>query len=135
MPTEEGWDFARCLLPLLRGFYTSTLRISGSLYVTSKSYFHELFGIRAMIKKIRCLDEGLRKMATRMKGKYDKYWSNESNINIFLFVGPILDPRHKLGYVSFIVEQNYEKEKVEWLCHEIEKVLKGLFNHYSREVE
>ncbi|KAJ9548188.1 hypothetical protein OSB04_020731 [Centaurea solstitialis] len=134
MPTEEDWDYARCLLPFLKGFYTSTLRISGSLYVTSNSYFHEVFGIGAMIKnKMSVKDEGLRKMATRMKGKYDKYWSNESNINMFLFVGSILDPRHKLGYVSFIVEQSYEKEKAEWLCHEIENVLKGLFNHYSRE--
>ncbi|GJX89123.1 zinc finger BED domain-containing protein RICESLEEPER 2-like protein [Tanacetum coccineum] len=51
MPTEEDWDYARCLLPFLRGFYTATLRISGSLYVTSNSYFDEVFGVRAMIKK------------------------------------------------------------------------------------
>ena len=53
LPTEEDWEYARCLLPFLRGFYTSTLRISGSLYVTSNNYFHEVFGIGAMIKK-RC---------------------------------------------------------------------------------
>ncbi|PWA37339.1 zinc finger BED domain-containing protein RICESLEEPER 2 [Artemisia annua] len=35
MPTDEDWDYARCLLPFLRGFYIATLHISGSLYVTN----------------------------------------------------------------------------------------------------
>nr|KAJ0202239.1 hypothetical protein LSAT_V11C600328210 [Lactuca sativa] len=55
-----------------------------------------------------------------MKEKYDKYWSNSSNINVFLFIAPILDPRYKLGYVSFIISQK--------------KVLRDLYAHYSHEV-
>nr|KAJ0194742.1 hypothetical protein LSAT_V11C700367090 [Lactuca sativa] len=51
LPKEEDWEHVRCMLPFLKGFYTSTLRISGSLYVTSNNYFHEVFGIGAIIKK------------------------------------------------------------------------------------
>ncbi|KAJ9553289.1 hypothetical protein OSB04_017334, partial [Centaurea solstitialis] len=98
VPIEEDWTYTKSLLPFLRGFYNSILRIFGSLYVTSNMYFHEVFGLGAMIrKKMQDEDESLRKMAEKMKKKYHKYWSNMENINIYLFIGPILDPRHKLG--------------------------------------
>ncbi|XVF20903.1 hypothetical protein REPUB_Repub12eG0043500 [Reevesia pubescens] len=44
-PTETDWEHARSMLPFLKAFYDSTLRISGSLYVTSNDYFHDMFGI------------------------------------------------------------------------------------------
>ncbi|KAL4568440.1 hypothetical protein LXL04_024053 [Taraxacum kok-saghyz] len=75
-----------------------------------------------------------KKMAARMKAKYDKYWSNTSNINIFLFIAPILDPRYKLGYVTFIISQSYDEEKAETLCSQVEKVLQDLYDHYSNEI-
>ena len=112
IPTEEDWEYARCLLPFLKDFYTATLHISGSLYVTSNYYFDEVFGIRAMIKKKMVdEDESLRKMADRMMKKFDKYWSNISNLNMFLFIAHVLDPRHKKGYVFFIVGQSFEEDK------------------------
>ncbi|KAL4564900.1 hypothetical protein LXL04_028976 [Taraxacum kok-saghyz] len=79
-------------------------------------------------------DEGFKKMAARMKVKYDKYWSNTSNINIFLFIVPILDPRYKLGYVTFIISQSYDEEKDDTLCSQVEKVLQDLYDHYSNEI-
>ncbi|XP_023750324.2 zinc finger BED domain-containing protein RICESLEEPER 2-like [Lactuca sativa] len=135
LPNEEDWEHVRCMLPFLRGFYTSTLHISGSLYVTRNNYFHEVFGIGAMIKKkMITSDDGFKKMATKMKEKYDKYWSNSSNINVLLFIAPILDPRYKLGYVSFIISQTYDEEKAKNLCDQVEKVLRDLYAHYSHEV-
>nr|KAJ0207661.1 hypothetical protein LSAT_V11C500232740 [Lactuca sativa] len=115
LPNEEDWEHVRCMLPFLRGFYTSTLCISGSLYMIT-------------------IDDGFKKMAAKMKEKYDKYWSNSSNINVFLFIAPILDPRYKLGYVSFIISQTYDEEKAKKLCDQVEKVLRDLYAHYSHEV-
>ncbi|XP_023752447.2 zinc finger BED domain-containing protein RICESLEEPER 2-like [Lactuca sativa] len=124
LPKEEYWEHFRCMLPFLKGFYTSTLRISGSLYVTSNNYFHEVFGIRAMLKKkMIASDEGFKKMAAKMKEKYDKYWSNSSKINVFLFIAPILDPQYKLGYDSFIISQSFDEEKAKNLCDQVEKLL------------
>ncbi|KAL2904415.1 Zinc finger BED domain-containing protein RICESLEEPER 2 [Bienertia sinuspersici] len=37
-------------------------------------------------------------MANQMKFKFDKYWSNVSNINILMFITLILDPRNKMKY-------------------------------------
>lgn len=131
IPLEEDWEYARSLLPFLRGFYNSTLRISGSLYATSNMYFHEVFGIGAMIKKKMTDDDvSLRLMATKMKQKYDKYWSNVTNLNMFLFIAPILDPRHKLGYVSFTIKQSFNIKEAENLINQIHQVLDALFNHY-----
>nr|KAJ0216304.1 hypothetical protein LSAT_V11C300142670 [Lactuca sativa] len=135
LPNEEDWEHVRCMLPFLRGFYTSTLRISGSLYVTSNNYFREVFGIGAMIKKkMITSDDGFKKMAAKMMEKYDKYWTNSSNINVFLFIAPILDPRYKLGYVSFFISQTYDEETAKNLCDQVEKVLRDLYAHYSHEV-
>ncbi|GJW07316.1 retrotransposon protein, putative, ty1-copia subclass [Tanacetum coccineum] len=107
MPTEEDWDYARCLLPFLRGFYTATLRISGSLYVTSNSYFDEVSGIRAMIKKKMLVEDGsLKNMANKMMNK------------------------HKKGYVFFIVRQSFEEDKAQALCQKIDRLLEELFEHY-----
>ncbi|KAJ9538464.1 hypothetical protein OSB04_031197, partial [Centaurea solstitialis] len=129
VPLEEDWDYANSImLPFLSGFYNSTLRISGSLYVTSNMYYHEVFGLGAMIKKkMTDEDASLRKMAGKMKLKYD----NIDNMNIYLFIGPILDPRHKLGYVSFIIKSSFNKDKADELIDKIDRVLEELFNHYS----
>ena len=48
-------------------------------------------------------NEGMRKMATNMMAKYDKYYGNIDNINILVFVAVLLDPRHKWNYVDWIV--------------------------------
>ncbi|XP_077251858.1 zinc finger BED domain-containing protein RICESLEEPER 2-like [Tasmannia lanceolata] len=39
-PYDVDWDNARVLTQFLKTFYEATLRLSGSLYVTSNSYFH-----------------------------------------------------------------------------------------------
>ncbi|KAL4577940.1 hypothetical protein LXL04_014055 [Taraxacum kok-saghyz] len=66
-------------------FYASTLRISGSLYVTSNNYFHEVFGIGAMIKKkMSTTDESFKKMAARMKAKYDNATGAKNELDWYL---------------------------------------------------
>jgi hypothetical protein len=44
-PRSLDWENARLLCKFLRLFYEATLRFSGSLIVTSNSYFHKLVGI------------------------------------------------------------------------------------------
>ncbi|KAL4580737.1 hypothetical protein LXL04_016939 [Taraxacum kok-saghyz] len=46
----------------------------------------------------------------------------------------ILDPRYKLGYVTFIISQSYDEEKADTLCSQVEKVLQDLYDHYSNEI-
>nr|KAJ0197262.1 hypothetical protein LSAT_V11C700367080 [Lactuca sativa] len=51
------------------------------------------------------------RMAAKMKEKYDKYWSNSSNIN-----------------------PKFDEEKAKNLCDQVEKVLRDLYAHYLHEV-
>ncbi|GKB95239.1 zinc finger BED domain-containing protein RICESLEEPER 2-like protein [Tanacetum coccineum] len=69
-------------------------------------------------------------MANKMMKKFDKYWSNISTMNMFLFIAPVLDPRHKKGYVFFIVRQSFEEDKAQALCQKIDRLLEELFKHY-----
>ena len=77
-------------------FYEATLRFSGSLCVTSNTYFHELISIENQLQQLCNVDRDplLKSMAVEMKKKYDKYWGSMDNINLMLFVAVVLDPRY-----------------------------------------
>ncbi|OMO70217.1 hypothetical protein COLO4_28700 [Corchorus olitorius] len=61
--------------------------------------------------KLPCTDS-VKAMASRMKEKYQKYWGNIQNLNPLLFIAVILDPRHKLDYAMFVIEDVYEAKKL-----------------------
>ncbi|KAL4284773.1 hypothetical protein GQ457_16G007020 [Hibiscus cannabinus] len=129
---EEDWKRVGSFLPFLSVFYDATLRLSGSLYVTCNSYAHEIYGTRLMISNnLGDEDEGVRKMAAQMMLKYDKYYGNVDNINVLVFVAVILDPRHKLNYVDWIVRDSYDEVKATLLCLKIKVVLQSLFDSYA----
>ena len=57
-----------------------------STYVTC-NYTHEIFETRLLLANNMSVDnEGMRKMATNMMAKYEKYYGNINNINIFLSI-------------------------------------------------
>jgi hypothetical protein len=102
-PRSLDWENARLLCKFLRLFYEATLRFSGSLVVTSNSYFHELVGIQNELYKLCNLDGDslLKSMAKVMKMKYEKYWGNIEKMNLLLFVAVVLDPRYKMKYIVY----------------------------------
>ena len=74
VPLEDDWEYSRYVLPFLKMFYDSTMHISGSSYVTSHMYMKGVFGIGKKNRQYsKSSDMSIRLMATRMKGKYDKY--------------------------------------------------------------
>ncbi|KAE8690247.1 hypothetical protein F3Y22_tig00110904pilonHSYRG00114 [Hibiscus syriacus] len=130
-PIEDDWKRVSSFLPFLSIFYDVTLRLSGSRYVTCNHYAHEIYGTRLMISNISDDDEGIKKMAAQMMSKYDKYYGNIDNINIMMFVGVILDPRHKLNYVNWIVHDSYDETQATLLFLKIKMVLQSLFDSYA----
>ncbi|KAE8719560.1 hypothetical protein F3Y22_tig00109945pilonHSYRG00185 [Hibiscus syriacus] len=117
-----------------------------SLYKKESSCFKELkkvgggpieddwkriYGTRLMISNISDVDEGIKKMAAQMMSKYDKYYGNIDNINIMMFVAVILDPRHKLNYVNWIVHYSYDETQATLLFLKIKMVLQSLFDSYA----
>ncbi|XP_039011378.1 zinc finger BED domain-containing protein RICESLEEPER 1-like [Hibiscus syriacus] len=132
LPTDLDWDHARALLPFLRAFYDATLKLSGSSYVTSNYYFHIVFGIGMRINdKLNDPNSSIKLMASNMREKYHKCSGNVKNFNPLLFISMILDPRHKMDYVIFFIEEVYDTEKAELLSEIVRQTLSELFDHYS----
>lgn len=44
-------------------------------------------------------NEVLERMAIRMKIKYDKYYEKQEEINMFIFVAVVLDPRYVFRFL------------------------------------
>ncbi|KAE8663456.1 hypothetical protein F3Y22_tig00112968pilonHSYRG00037 [Hibiscus syriacus] len=116
LPTDLDWEHARALFPFLGAFYDATLKMSSFSYVTSNYYFHVVFGIEMRINdKLNDPNSSIKLMASNMREKYHKYWGNVKNLNPLLFISMILDPRHKMDYVIFVIEEVYDAKKAEQL--------------------
>ncbi|KAJ0915548.1 putative transcription factor/ chromatin remodeling BED-type(Zn) family [Helianthus annuus] len=105
---EDDWIDVTSLLPFLKIFYEATLRFSGSRYVTSNAYVHEIFGIGTVIDNYTMHeDNSINSMALNMKQKYMKYWGNVLKLNQFLFIAVVLDPRRKWQYIEWLVKEKF----------------------------
>ncbi|KAF7810183.1 zinc finger BED domain-containing protein RICESLEEPER 2-like [Senna tora] len=83
----------------LEPFFETTNLISSSKYPTSNLYFMQVWKIECMLNaSLTNEDEVIRDMAHRMKVKFDKYWSEYSEVLAF---GAILDPHSKLEFLLF----------------------------------
>ncbi|KAL3536597.1 hypothetical protein ACH5RR_005058 [Cinchona calisaya] len=132
LPSEFDWDYACNLLPFLKVFYDTTLRLSGSLYVTGNPYMVEIYAIGFfLIRLMAGSDENLAAMASRMKKKHDKYWANVDKINVLLFIAVVLDPRFKLRYVHWVIEKTYNAKSAHFLKEKVNTVLKNMFDIYN----
>ncbi|CAL1389175.1 unnamed protein product [Linum trigynum] len=136
-PNELDWHYVESLVPFLKIFYDATMKISGSLYVTSNDLFHVVYGIACMLtKETSSKIESHKIMARRMKAKHDKYWGTFDNINLLLFIAVVLDPRYKLEYACFVLDEVYGIEHGGiWTKNElfesVNGVLEDMFKDYS----
>lgn len=131
-PTDNDWEAVKTFLPFLEIFYHATLKVSGSLHVTSNVYVPEIVGVSSLISSF-CEDENenIRNMATKMKKKHDKYWADADNINILLFIATILDPRQKWVFVEWAVKDTFYENNANLILVTIKKCLKSLFECYD----
>jgi Domain of unknown function (DUF4413) len=44
-------------------------------------------------------------LAQRMKNKFDEYWGDLFNLNPLFYVAEVLDPRKKLKYLRFYLNE------------------------------
>ena len=85
-PTSSDWMMAKLYVKFLKLFYNATLRFSGSLYVTSNSFFMEIILIKKAIKKLFSnKNDMMRLLASGMRLKFDKYWGKLDKINVIAF--------------------------------------------------
>ncbi|KAF7802447.1 zinc finger BED domain-containing protein RICESLEEPER 2-like [Senna tora] len=113
-PSVEEWRRATKMREFLEPFFETTNLISGSKYPKSNLYFMQVWKIECMLNaSLTNEDEVIRDMAHRMKVKFDKYWSEYSEVLAF---GAILDPRIKVQNVRmklYKLYKQYEKRDEE----------------------
>ena len=106
--------------------------MSGSLYVTSNIYFHEVFEIEQLLCEWSTNSDPCSSvMARKMKEKFDKYWENIDKVNMMLLVAVVLDPRFKLKYVKYCYNSIYPSEKVNGLVRKITELMNRMYIHYQ----
>ena len=98
VPKAEDWKFARDVCDRLKMFYDVTELLSGTKYVTANLFFPKITNIYLTIRK--WTNSGIPKveeMSTRMKAKFNKYWSD---VHGLMAAAAVLDPRYKLQLLS-----------------------------------
>lgn len=121
------------MVKFLETFYELTLRVSGSLYVTSNVHFHEIGEASCILKILVDSDDiDLSFMAERAKAKFDKYWGVPEKMNKMIFVACVLDPRFKFEYVAFVLLSMYGEEKGRKMRGGLKLYVISLYDEYLR---
>ncbi|KAG6514795.1 hypothetical protein ZIOFF_025168 [Zingiber officinale] len=135
-PTSADWNNVRLFASLLQVFYELTLKVSGSLYVTSNTFAHEISYIHTILKEWQQSDDiDVYSMGIRMKNKFDKYWGDPEKMNKLLYIAVVLDPRHKLDFVEFMLIELYGDEKGAKVGKIIKDTLFALYKNYKEKME
>ncbi|XP_019164624.1 PREDICTED: zinc finger BED domain-containing protein RICESLEEPER 2-like [Ipomoea nil] len=112
VPDFLDWESIQSLVMILKSFYEMTVRISGSLYVTSNTFFSEISDLSCLLKNMEeATEDSVKLMGKNMRAKFDKYWGEPEKMNFLIFYANILDPRDKIEYMPIQFNQLYGEEK------------------------
>lgn len=140
VPSKTDWANARRFVSFLCHFYTLTVRISGSKYVTLNTFFYtEISEVLYLLKEWhKGKDKDMVAVAAKMKQKYDNYWEDIQKMNMLIYVAVVLDPRHKLDYVRWTLLKIYKssdknkKDVAMKLVEMVKDALQDMFNEYMQ---
>ncbi|KAM3288286.1 hypothetical protein P3S67_021716 [Capsicum chacoense] len=127
----SDWDSVKRIAKFLELFFKLTLKVSGSLYITSNIHFLEICQVGFCLSKLISSDDiVLAQMATNMKKKFEKYWGDPTKMNKMLFIPCVLDPRHKFTTLSFALKKMFADNGAT-IEKDVREYMKSLFNEYS----
>lgn len=129
-PTVPEWERIEKLYKFLGPYYDLTCLFSGTKYPTSNLFFPYVVVIYHNLKD-ECVsnDDSLKRMATQMIGKFEKYWSS---FNEMLAMAVVLDPRYKLNFVGWAYRRLYGHDDAQVHLDNFRKKLFDIFDEYSR---
>lgn len=125
-PEASDWVSAEDFAVFLKPFYDVTLHVCCSSSPTIHTTFGDLLKIYGLLQESS--DVVLSGIIKPMQDKYDKYWGKMENVNPYMFVAIVLDPRHKLEklvdyyevlYGEFDVKVEQHEKKVKDLLYEL----------------
>ena len=127
-PSMDDWSEAEIFAIFLRPFYEVTLKVCCSNTPTVHTTFGDLFKIKSLLHENKD-DEILSMISKLMQEKYDKYWGSLEDMNQYLFIALVLDPRHKLEKVVdyFEIQFGEDEEKVESATNGVKDLLIDLY--------
>ncbi|CAI9263167.1 unnamed protein product [Lactuca saligna] len=131
IPSSSDWERVRNICHFLKPFHDVTLRISGTLYVTSNTCIEDIYSIRTLLDDA-ISDSTLCDIALAMKKKFDKYFGDVEKMNLLLYFALILDPRNKVKYLVILLEDRYGENGVEAKKKYIMDSMYELYNDYIR---
>uniref|UniRef100_A0A803QGL1 Zinc finger BED domain-containing protein RICESLEEPER 2-like n=1 Tax=Cannabis sativa TaxID=3483 RepID=A0A803QGL1_CANSA len=133
-PNESDWDSARLFIKFLKIFNDSTLRFSGSNYVTSNHFLDRVSFIHSRLE-FWCGNKSnykLNIMAESMKIKFDKYWGEIKKLNPLLLVAILLDPRYREPYLKICFEMMCgDSLEASRHANNVRKILDQMYKEYS----
>ncbi|XP_031112250.1 zinc finger BED domain-containing protein RICESLEEPER 2-like [Ipomoea triloba] len=132
VPCFLDWSSVESLVKLLKTFYEMTVRISGSLYVTSNTFFSEISDLSFMLEDMVLAEPETDKvMGQQMKTKFHKYWGDLAKMNFLIFYANILDPRDKEEYMPHQFVQLYGEEKDKSFFAKVQTAMSVLYADYA----
>ncbi|XP_038679468.1 zinc finger BED domain-containing protein RICESLEEPER 2-like [Tripterygium wilfordii] len=134
-PSASDWSYARVFVKFLKKFYDATLKLSSYKTVTANVPFREIYMMADALKKaMRSDDEFLKKVATSMKTKFDKYWGNIKDVNQVVVLAVVLDPRYKMDLVQWGFEfLEDEPTMIEGLVFRVKTLLFNMYEDYKKD--
>ena len=96
-------------------------------------FFHEIFEIKQMLNTLSTQRQStIVTMAHNMLAKFDKYWGDVEQINEFLILAAILDPRYKLKLLRLCFSAvSTDPKFIERMCARSVDTLRSLFAFYN----
>ncbi|KAL6552579.1 hypothetical protein OROHE_007943 [Orobanche hederae] len=130
LPSSKDWDQVLEVCKFLEAFNDATLIFSGVNYPTSNLFRPEVWKIRQILNE-KSGDgnvDFVKKLALKMREKFDKYWGDCS---LLMAMGAVLDPRYKMKLVEFCYSKIYPATKAN---EEIELVRFNLHELYAEYI-
>ncbi|WVZ85094.1 LOW QUALITY PROTEIN: hypothetical protein U9M48_032051 [Paspalum notatum var. saurae] len=127
-PSLGDWQRAKVVCSLSS---RKPQKLSGSLYPTSNLYFHEIWNVNQVLEKEKSSPNAIiSAMVVEMEKKFEKYWKISYVTNC---IPVILDPRFKLGFIEFRLNQAYGVEAGVHIA-KVDKAIRNLFSWYSSQM-
>ncbi|XP_020876174.1 zinc finger BED domain-containing protein RICESLEEPER 2-like [Arabidopsis lyrata subsp. lyrata] len=133
-PVSATWDEVKRLVKFLGIFFSCTVGSSESKSAASSNGYSEIATIDwNLIKLTNSVDEEVRRQATSMRDKFEKYWDGLININPLVIVASVFDPRKKMKFSSLCFDMLHGKDSLEGkqLTSSIRSVMRHLCEEYS----
>ena len=132
VPQYSDWQCVKNLLKFVKYFCNMTMRVFGSQYVTSNTFFSEIAELFYLLNDWKKSDDVyVRPMGLGMKSKLDKYYGDGDKMNYMIFILHILDPRDKLEYLEFSLKSMYGDYEGVILFENVKAALYELFYDYN----